>query len=135
MRWSSRKKKDGVFCNIHFVRRNFFWHLCFTSMYYIVHKINFQNIYIYIHLDIKKHYFIQFCCLFLKSSKTFSVSLTWINFLLKKHEMMNFDWTDTIKVIMLPSKWGNLSLCSAKLIHVYKKLLLAFDYRQSKYSL
>ena len=32
---------------------------------------------IYILLLIKKHYFIHFCCLFLKSSKAFSVSLKW----------------------------------------------------------
>ena len=36
--------------------------------------------------------------------------------------------------IMLPSKWENLSHFSTKLIHVCKKLPLALDCRQSKYS-
>ena len=35
--------------------------------------------------------------------------------------------------IMLPSKWENLSRCT-KLIHVYKKLPVAMDCGQSKYS-
>ena len=37
--------------------------------------------------------------------------------------------------IMLPSKWDNLSRCSAKLAYVCKKLPLVLDCRQSKYSL
>ena len=36
---------------------------------------------------------------------------------------------------MLSSKWENLSRCSTKLIHLCKKLPLALDCRQSKYSL
>ena len=35
---------------------------------------------------------------------------------------------------MLPSKSENSSRCSTKLIHVCKKLLLALDCRQNKYS-
>ena len=36
---------------------------------------------------------------------------------------------------MLPSKWENLNRCSTKLIHFCKKLPLALDCMQSKYSL
>ena len=36
---------------------------------------------------------------------------------------------------MLPSKWGNLSLFSTKLVFFYRKLPLALDCRQSKCSL
>ena len=48
-----------------------FWNICVLSQY-IVHWIHFQNIKI---LHIKSPYFIRFCCLFLKSSNAFSVSL------------------------------------------------------------
>ena len=36
---------------------------------------------------------------------------------------------------MLPLKWESLSRCSTHVIHVYQKLPLALDCRQSKYSL
>ena len=44
MSWSSRKKKgDDIFCNVYFVRRNFF-KICVLSRC-ITYWINFQNIY------------------------------------------------------------------------------------------
>ena len=41
--WSSRKEKDCVFCNVYFVRRNFF--LIFMCNIFSLYRINFQNIY------------------------------------------------------------------------------------------
>ena len=38
-------------------------------------KFTEQAFRIYILLQVKNHYFIHYCCLFLKSSKAFSVSL------------------------------------------------------------
>ena len=69
---SLQKKKEGIFCTVYFVWREFCQELCFISMYNIEYTFR-----IYILLHIKKHYFIHFCCLLLKSSKAFSVSLTW----------------------------------------------------------
>ena len=37
--------------------------------------------------------------------------------------------------IMLPSKWENLSRCSTRLLHFWKKLVFALDCMQIKYSL
>ena len=56
---------------------------------------HFQNIYIL--LRIKKYYFIYFCCLFLKSSKAFSVSLNRLGGVLTslwstKHVFFKFHW-------------------------------------------
>ena len=71
---SSRKKK-----RVHFLQRLFFPKYFFFSIWVLTQCItywrNFQDIYIYISLHIKKHFFMHFCCLFLKSSKAFSVSL------------------------------------------------------------
>ena len=41
-------------------------------MYSALNKLS----YLYLLLHVKKPYFIHFCCLFLKSSKAFSISLT-----------------------------------------------------------
>ena len=71
MSWSSRKKKEGIFCTVYFVRRDFFSRIVF---YLSVQCIEY-TFRIYILLHIKERYFIHFCCLFLKSSKAFSVSL------------------------------------------------------------
>ena len=46
-----------------------FFNICILSQY-IVYWIHFHNI-----LLKKRYYFMYFCCLFLKSSKAFSVSL------------------------------------------------------------
>ena len=47
--------------------------MCFIPIYWV---LNILSEYMYILLHIKKHYFIHFCCLFLKLSKAFSVSLS-----------------------------------------------------------
>ena len=64
------RKKENIICNVYFVRRKFVLSQC------IVYWINFQNVYILLH--IKKHYFIHFCCLFLKSSKAISVAVRFL---------------------------------------------------------
>ena len=71
MSWSSRKKKERIFCTVYFVWSKFFLTFGFISKYSVLNKLS-EYIYFYI---AKKHYFIHFCCLFLKSSKSYSVSL------------------------------------------------------------
>ena len=45
MRWSSRKKKEGIFCTVYFVGREVFRDLYFISMYSVLNTlIYFQNI-------------------------------------------------------------------------------------------
>ena len=70
MSWSSRKKKECIFVTFILHKGNFFniWVLSQC----IVNWINIQNIKL---LHIKIHYVINLCCLFLKSSNTFSVSI------------------------------------------------------------
>ena len=36
MTWKWRKKKEGMFCTLHFVRRKFFQHVCFISRYSVL---------------------------------------------------------------------------------------------------
>ena len=36
MSWSSRKKKEGIFCTVCFVRRKFFKHMCFILIYSVL---------------------------------------------------------------------------------------------------
>ena len=67
MSWSPRKKKEGIFCTIYFVKSHFFD----------------------IILHIKKDYLIHFCFLFVKSSKIFSISLT-VNAPLHPNQLFNF---------------------------------------------
>ena len=74
MDWSSRKKKEGIFCTVYFVGRRTFLTFVF---YHNVQCIEYTSR-IYILLNIKKYYLIHFCRLFLKSSKASSVFLSWI---------------------------------------------------------
>ena len=69
MSWSLRKKKESTFRTFILSEGNFF-KICVLSP---CTEYTFR---IYILLHIKRHYFIHFCCLFLKSSKAFSVSLS-----------------------------------------------------------
>ena len=70
MSWSLRKKKQGIFCTVYFVRRNFF-SIC-VLFQYIVQSIHFQT---YFTFKITSYFF---AC-FLKLSKAFSVSLSLIH--------------------------------------------------------
>ena len=72
MSWSSRKRKRGLFLYRLFCPKAVFLRFVFHLNVQCVEH-NFRR---YILLHIKKHYFIHFCRLFLKSSKTFSVSLS-----------------------------------------------------------
>ena len=65
------RKKTVFFVNVYVVRRNYFQHFCFILIYSILNNL---SEYIYRLLHIKKHCFIHFCCLVLKSSKALSVS-------------------------------------------------------------
>ena len=60
----AKEKKESIFCTVYLFRREFF-KIC-VLFQCIVYWIHFQNIHTC---------FIHFCCLFLKSSKSFSVSL------------------------------------------------------------
>ena len=71
MAWSLRKKKECIFCNVYFVRKKFFKHLCFISMYSELNKLSVYT------FTYQKHCFIHFCYLFLESLKAFVVSLTY----------------------------------------------------------
>ena len=65
------RKKSEFFVTIISSKGNFF-NICVKNVLCIEKTFR-----IYIRLDIKKHYFMHFCCLFLKSSKAFSVFLRW----------------------------------------------------------
>ena len=60
--WSSRKKKEGIFCTAYFVRRKFFLHLCFMSMYSVLNTLS-KYTYSYISKTLIHALF----CLFLKT--------------------------------------------------------------------
>ena len=47
MSWSSRKKKEGIFCTVYFVRREFFYNLCLISMYSILNTLS-EYLYFYV---------------------------------------------------------------------------------------
>ena len=70
MSWSSRKKKDGIFCTVYFVRK-FFFNIC-VLFRCVVYWIHFQNIHAFTY---QKTLLSTLFCLFLESSKAFSVSL------------------------------------------------------------
>ena len=74
MRCSSWKKIESIFCTVYFVRRNFFfWHLCFISMYSGLNTLSNYTKQTFTYQKISFH---TLFCLFSKSSKTFSISLT-----------------------------------------------------------
>ena len=65
----------GHFWTIYFVRRTFFLHLCFISMYSLLNTLS-EYTYIYTSKTITSYIF----CLFLKSSNTLTVSLRYFFF-------------------------------------------------------
>ena len=80
MSWSSRKKKEGIFCTFYIVQTNFFWHIVlsqcavYTHLYIQVYmQIYFQSIYTFTYQKIVLHALFS---VFLKSLKAFSVSLS-----------------------------------------------------------
>ena len=62
MRWSSRKKKEGRFFNVYFVRSK---HFCFFLIYRVLNKLS--DIYFYTLKNITQTLF----CMFLKLLKAF----------------------------------------------------------------
>ena len=67
----SRYRKKGEFFVPFILPEENFFKICFTSMYSVLNAL-LDYIYFYIS---KKHYFIHFSCLLLKSSEAFSASL------------------------------------------------------------
>ena len=72
MSWSWWKKKEGLLWTVYFVRMNFFFNIGVLSQC-IVYWIYFQNLHTFTHQKTLLH---TLFCLFLNSSKVFSVSLT-----------------------------------------------------------
>ena len=70
MSWSSRKKKKRAFFVPFVLSEGNFFKIC--VLYQYIHSV-LNTLSIYILLHIKKHYFLHFCCLFLKSLKAYSV--------------------------------------------------------------
>ena len=68
--WSSRKKKEGIFCTFYIVRRKLFQQLRFISMYSVFNKLSEYKYFSY-----QKALLHTLFCLFLKSSKAISISL------------------------------------------------------------
>ena len=71
MIWSLQKKKQGIFCTIYFVQKNFFINIWALSQC-IPYWIHFQNIHTFTYQKASLH---ALFCLFLKSSKALSVLL------------------------------------------------------------
>ena len=57
MSWSSQKKKERIFCIVYFVRRNFFLHLSFVSMYSVLNTLS-EYTYLYISKNITSYTFL-----------------------------------------------------------------------------
>ena len=51
MSWSSRKKREDIFCTVSFVRKEFFQDLCFISIYRVLNAIS-EYTYFYISKNI-----------------------------------------------------------------------------------
>ena len=69
MSWGSQKKESIFWPEV------IFFNICVLSPQCMYSVLNNLSEYIATLLHIKKHYFIHFCCLFLKSLKAFSVSI------------------------------------------------------------
>ena len=70
MSWSSRRKKECIFCTVYFVQKDIFFKICVLSQC-IMYWIHFQNIYTSTYQKTLLH-----ICSFLKSLKAFSVKPT-----------------------------------------------------------
>ena len=87
LRWvGARKRKKTVFFVPFILSEGNFFNI-YILCQHIVYWIHFQNIYIFKYQRALLH---TFFCLFLKSSKAFIVSLTWITVILKILIVMNF---------------------------------------------
>ena len=75
LRWVGvRERKKGIFVPFILSKGNFLRFVFYLSVQCIEYTFR-----IYILLHFKKYYFIHFCCLFLKKTKAFSVSLSHFN--------------------------------------------------------
>ena len=85
MSWSSWRKREYFFCYVYFVRRKFFFNICVLSQC-VSYWIRFLNIYSFTFQTtlLNTHF-----CLFLKSLKTFSVSLS--DSYIKNDEFLSVD--------------------------------------------
>ena len=77
MSWSSQKKRGHFLYRLFSPKKTFLTFVFYLNVYYIEYAFR-----IFILLYIKKHYFIHFFCLFWKSRKAFSVSLSKVGVLL-----------------------------------------------------
>ena len=88
MSWGAKeKRRHFLYCS--FCPKGVFSEICVLSLC-IVYWIHVQNIHTFTY---QKHYFIHFCCLFLKLLKAFSVSLKrylWLIFLASKKPLTFF---------------------------------------------
>ena len=57
MNWSSRNKKQGLFCTFYFARRKFFSHLRFISMHRVLNTLS-ECTYFYISKNINSYTFL-----------------------------------------------------------------------------
>ena len=103
------RKKSTLFVSFILSEENFL-NICFVSMYSVLITLP-EYTYFYIW---KKHYFINFCCLLLKPSKAFSVSLMNHNHAPKTEGRKN----------QRATTWGKFGMCheaTNEWIHVWFK--------------
>ena len=108
MSWSLRKEKEGIFWTIYFIRRKFFRHLCFISMYSVLNK--FQNMCTFMY---QKTLFHTRFCLFIKSAEIIHCILSLFH--KNDKDMPDFTYKDlnTVKFIikLLANQYVNLIAC------------------------
>ena len=81
--WSSRKKIEGIFCTVHFVRRKFF-NICALTQY-IMYWILFQNIHTFTYQKTLLH---TILLLVFKIVESLQLSLKiWINYQLQLNQV------------------------------------------------
>ena len=107
--------------HVYFVQRKFIFILIFFKIFKNFFKIcDYLNVKciektfkIYTFLHIKKHYFIRFCCLFLKPSKAFSVSLINLNIILiaKKVVQKVFLLNTPARLVKKPNSKSHNTIC------------------------
>ena len=128
MSWSSRKKKEGIFVVFVLPKGNFF-KIC-VLFQCIMQWIYFQNTYTFTY---KKHYFTHFCCLFLKSSKAFTVSINFVIYQDKK------DFAGSLSLICSTSQIFRLTSCLAvtqlSALVAYERLRVLIVFCRSKWNM
>ena len=102
MIWSSRRKKEGIFCTISFARGKLLWHLCLSQC--ILHLRHFRNIHTFIYQKTLLHAFFLVVFKIRRKLSVYPQELMFLEYF-KLYSAHNVRQNSNLDNSKLPSLW------------------------------